>query len=243
GHGTRRWCSRKTGIVATDKHPQVGPGWDKFVHRVIQLKQPLLIQHHESHAGDGLAHRIDAKDAVVLHGPGAFELQISLRFKIGDLPLAGHERERASDFASIDVAPHMGANALQTRRRESDFFRFYEHKSLLWEPHGPIWGANARSLWPYPSTIALRARIGKSNGIFALVSTGAHPRSSKSHGGCGASYLACFFARLLLAAGCSWLLYIRTYISCFMGLASCGAMGSLLWNSLWLITVDPHRSG
>src|SRR4029434_7310514 len=28
-----------------------------------------------------------------------------------------------------------------------------------------------------------------------------------------------------------------------MGLASCGAMSSLLWNSLWLIAVDPHRSG
>src|SRR5262245_54118739 len=39
--------------------------------------------------------------------------------------------------------------------------------------------------------------------VLALVSTGAHPRSSKSHGGCGVSYLACFFARLLLAAGCA----------------------------------------
>src|SRR5215510_4327572 len=35
----------------------------------------------------------------------------------------------------------------------------------------------------------------------------------------------------------------RTCISCFMGLASCGSMSSLLWNSLWLIAVDPHRGG
>src|SRR5215813_11655307 len=35
----------------------------------------------------------------------------------------------------------------------------------------------------------------------------------------------------------------RTCISCFMGLASCGSMGSLLWNSLWLIAVEPHRGG
>src|SRR5215467_6079482 len=28
-----------------------------------------------------------------------------------------------------------------------------------------------------------------------------------------------------------------------MGLASCGSMGSLLWNSLWRIAVDPHRGG
>src|SRR6266851_4348954 len=36
----------------------------------------------------------------------------------------------------------------------------------------------------------------------------------------------------------------RTVISCFMGLTSCGSMGSLIFlNSLWLIAVDPHRGG
>jgi hypothetical protein len=28
-----------------------------------------------------------------------------------------------------------------------------------------------------------------------------------------------------------------------MGLASCGSLGARLWNSLWLIAVDPHRGG
>src|SRR5438132_3213545 len=32
-------------------------------------------------------------------------------------------------------------------------------------------------------------------------------------------------------------------ISGFIGLASCGYMGSLILNSLWLIAVDPHRGG
>src|SRR5262244_3594771 len=35
----------------------------------------------------------------------------------------------------------------------------------------------------------------------------------------------------------------RTCISCFIGLASCGSIGSLIVNSLWLIAVDPHRGG
>src|SRR5215831_13447295 len=35
----------------------------------------------------------------------------------------------------------------------------------------------------------------------------------------------------------------RTCISCFIGLASCGFMGSRIVNSLWLIEVDPHRGG
>src|SRR4029434_3531797 len=36
----------------------------------------------------------------------------------------------------------------------------------------------------------------------------------------------------------------RTFISCFIGLASCGSMGSPIFlNSLWLIEVDPHRGG
>src|SRR5947207_4165569 len=34
-----------------------------------------------------------------------------------------------------------------------------------------------------------------------------------------------------------------TLISGFIGLASCGLVGSLIVNSLWLIEVDPHRGG
>src|SRR5262249_25479547 len=152
GHRTCRGFRHKPGISTADIHPQVGPGREKCVHRVVQLKQPLLIQHHEPHTGNGLAHRIDAKDAVVLHGPGTFELQISLRFKIGDLPLTGYEREGAGDFASVDVALHVGANALQARCRESDFFGFHEHKVSYGRNVSPA-DVPARSLWPYPSTI------------------------------------------------------------------------------------------
>src|SRR5215813_12059053 len=35
----------------------------------------------------------------------------------------------------------------------------------------------------------------------------------------------------------------RTFISCFIGLSSCGSIGSLIMNSLWLIAVNPHRGG
>jgi hypothetical protein len=35
----------------------------------------------------------------------------------------------------------------------------------------------------------------------------------------------------------------RTCILCFMGLASCGSMGSRIVNPLWFIEVDPHRGG
>src|SRR5215471_5196998 len=35
----------------------------------------------------------------------------------------------------------------------------------------------------------------------------------------------------------------RTYISCFIGLASCGSRGSRIVNALGLIAVDPHRGG
>ena len=33
------------------------------------------------------------------------------------------------------------------------------------------------------------------------------------------------------------------FISCFIGLASCGSIGSRIVNSLWLIAVGPHRGG
>ena len=111
GHGPRRGHCDKLRMGAADKHPQVGPGRDKFVYRVVELKQPLLIQHHERHAGDGLAHRIDAKDAVVLHGSCAFEFQIPLRFTIGNLPMTSHERQSAGNFTRIDIALHVGTKA------------------------------------------------------------------------------------------------------------------------------------
>jgi hypothetical protein len=34
-----------------------------------------------------------------------------------------------------------------------------------------------------------------------------------------------------------------TLIAGFIGLVSCGAMGSLILNSWWLIEVDPHGGG
>jgi hypothetical protein len=41
--------------------------------------------------------------------------------------MTGHERQSAGDFASVDVALQMSANAFEALRRETDFFWFHEH--------------------------------------------------------------------------------------------------------------------
>ena len=51
--------------AAADVNAQVAPRRDEAVHRVVQRHQALLDQHHESHAGDRLGHRVDAREAVL----------------------------------------------------------------------------------------------------------------------------------------------------------------------------------
>src|SRR4029450_7804277 len=103
------------------------------------------IQHHERHTGDGLAHRIDAKNAVVVHRSGAFQFEMPLRFKIGNLSMTGHERQSTGDSASVDVALQMSANALEALRRETDFFWFHEHTTSFRSNLSPVWQASVVS--------------------------------------------------------------------------------------------------
>jgi hypothetical protein len=60
-----------------------------------------------------------------------------LRFKIGNLPPTGHEREGTSDLAGVDVTLKMVANALKALRRETDFFWFYKHNASCWSNINP----------------------------------------------------------------------------------------------------------
>ena len=50
-----------------------------------------------------------------------------LGFTRDHLPLKGHEYQGVSDFASVNVALEMGANALKALRGQPDFFRLYGH--------------------------------------------------------------------------------------------------------------------
>src|SRR5262245_48964079 len=56
---------------------------------------------------------------------------MSLRLEVGDLSLAGNQRERAGQLTGVDVAAQMVADASEASRRQSDFFGFHEHVDLL----------------------------------------------------------------------------------------------------------------
>ena len=113
GHGPLRRRREKGRVIAADEHPQPLPGRNEAVHGIVELAQALFNQHHQRHGGDGLAHRIDAKDAVALHGSPAFDLEVPLRLEKGDVAVAGHQGQGAGELAVVDVALEMTADAVE----------------------------------------------------------------------------------------------------------------------------------
>ena len=53
------------------------------------------------------------------------------RLEVGDLSPTGNQRERAGQLTGVDIASEMIADASQALRRQSDFFRFHDHVTLL----------------------------------------------------------------------------------------------------------------
>ena len=115
-------------MVAADEHPDSLPGRDVPVHGVVQLAQPLLQQHHEGDGGDGLAHGIDAKHRVPVHGAAALQLEVALRLEKSDLTVTSDQGQGAGQSAVVDVALKMAADAVEAVRREADLFRFDDHR-------------------------------------------------------------------------------------------------------------------
>ena len=83
------------------------------MHGVIQLAQPFFQQHHEGDGGDGLTHGIDAKHCIPMHGPTALQFQVSLRFEISNVTVAGHKGQGAGEVPIVDVALKMSTYAVR----------------------------------------------------------------------------------------------------------------------------------
>src|SRR5215470_3750701 len=63
---------------------------------------------------------------------------MSLGLEVGDLSLTGNQREGAGQLTGIDVASEMIVDASEASRRQSDFFRLYEHVNLLVSASGRL---------------------------------------------------------------------------------------------------------
>ena len=127
GHGPRGGHGGEDGVVAAGEDAQVLPRRDELVHRIVELKAPLFVEHHEPDARDGLRHRVDAPDRVGGDGPAALDLEVAERLTVDDLAAPGHQGQGAGELAGVDVALPVLADAGEALGRDSDFFGLRGH--------------------------------------------------------------------------------------------------------------------
>jgi hypothetical protein len=74
------------------------------MHRIVERDRAFFHQHHHGHAGDGLAHGVDAEDRVLRHRSPALHVHVSLQADVCDLTTALDQRRCAGQAASIQIA-------------------------------------------------------------------------------------------------------------------------------------------
>src|SRR5581483_11396039 len=75
---TRGITRRVAPLDAARVYLQVLELGDVLGDRVLQLEGVFFVQHHQSHAGDGLRHGVDAEDRVVLQGFAGFHVHAAV---------------------------------------------------------------------------------------------------------------------------------------------------------------------
>ena len=91
--------------------------------RIVELPFTLFEQNHHRDAGDRLAHRIDAKDAVRRHRLVGVDVLFADGVEMHDLAVSRDERDDARELSLIHDALHARRHGLQAVRRHADAFR------------------------------------------------------------------------------------------------------------------------
>ncbi len=126
GHGPLAGSRGKQRKRARGAHRQVAPLRDKAMHRVFQRKQAPLVEHHQGHRGDGLAHRVDTEDGVLTHRRVALKIAEPRHIQQPHATVPGNERNAAGQLAGLDIAvAQVLANARQLCRIEAQSLGIY----------------------------------------------------------------------------------------------------------------------
>ena len=92
------------GRHAAGVDPELLPGGNVGGDGVVEADQALLDQHHQSHRGDRLGHRIDAQDRVLAHRLVALDVHVAGHAGVDQLALAMDHGQDARQVAAVDVA-------------------------------------------------------------------------------------------------------------------------------------------
>ena len=69
-------------------------------------------QHHGGNAGDGLRHRRNPEDGVLLHRGVGFNVALAISGQFGDLAVADDDGDEAGKALPVDVLLHHGVQPL-----------------------------------------------------------------------------------------------------------------------------------
>ena len=97
------------------EHLRGGEGRDELGDRVDEADFALLDEEHERSADDGLGHRVDAKDGVLLHRLVVLAITLAVAVRERGLAATVDADVDADERATVDVGLHDRVDALQTR--------------------------------------------------------------------------------------------------------------------------------
>src|SRR5277367_1958547 len=83
----------------------------------------FLVQHHDGHAGDGLAHRANSKYYNWKNRLSCLAVLHALSLKPCDLSSTNHKRHRTCDPFAVDAPLNCRTHSLQPLRRQTDRLR------------------------------------------------------------------------------------------------------------------------
>ena len=77
--------------VAPDENGHVLEGGKHAIDRIVELKEPAFVQHHERDAHDGLGHGVNAEEGIGFYRLSPFQIPLPVAAVVGDPAPTGNE--------------------------------------------------------------------------------------------------------------------------------------------------------
>ena len=91
-------------------------------HGIVELPLSFFVQHHHRHAGDRLAHGVNAENRILLDRVILAHIELANGVEVHDLAVALDECDEAGDLLVVDETLHGSVQAAQPFRGHAHRF-------------------------------------------------------------------------------------------------------------------------
>ena len=109
-------------------------GWNKFRHRIVKLKLPFFIEHHEADTGDRLGHGINPKERVGIRCKTAIKRAVSGPMIIYNMSMPHDCNADIRQPTFVQIAVKIGANMRHALGIKPHILRCFARKCRHREP-------------------------------------------------------------------------------------------------------------